>query len=371
MWVLVTGALGYIGSHVTLELCLSGINVIALDCRHAPHVMHGLREIIAIEEEKRLESAGKLLFMCKDLLSNEPLRIPRACDAIIHLAALKSVSESVSNPLKYHTTNINCLLSVLDCAQAWGNKPLLVFSSSATVYGDPQYLPLDEIHQVNPVNPYGSTKVACELIANDVAGTVVSRTIILRYFNPVGAHPTALLGEEPEATPMNLMPLICRVASGRMACLKIFGRDWDTEDGTAVRDYLHVMDLATAHVAAVTSTDLPISSIFNLGRGCGISVEQMINTMRRISGQEINTEDAPRRDGDVAQCYASAYNAKEKLGWEATRGLNEMCRDAWNFEQKLRKKSKRRKTNNGRNRNVAKRMSNSSSKNLDVGKNYC
>ena len=257
-------------------------------------------------------------------------------DAVIHLAGFKAVGESVTFPLKYYENNMQGTLSLLHAMKEQGVKNL-VFSSSATVYGDPQYLPIDEAHPVAPTNPYGRTKLQIEQILEDLTIADASLKVIsLRYFNPVGAHSSALLGEDPQGIPNNLMPFIARVANGELSEISVFGSDYTTVDGTGVRDYIHVMDLAEGHLAALKY--LPKSQgyeVFNLGTGFGYSVLEMIEEFRVATQKNIPYKVINRRPGDIASCYAAPDKANKILGWRTTRTLAEMCASSWAFQQRL------------------------------------
>nr|VFJ61318.1 MAG: UDP-glucose-4-epimerase GalE [Candidatus Kentron sp. DK] len=253
--------------------------------------------------------------------------------AVLHFAGLKAVGESVERPMDYYANNVQGTISLL---QAMDNHAVrrLIFSSSATVYGDPQYLPIDEAHPTRPTNPYGRTKWHIEEMLGDLAGSDNRwRIACLRYFNPVGAHESGLIGERPSGIPNNLMPYIADVAAGNLPHLNVFGSDYDTIDGTGVRDYIHVMDLAEGHLAALEYLETQTTTIdaFNLGTGNGFSVLEMIRAFEAASGKKIPYRFAPRRPGDIAACYASADKAAVRLGWEARRTVEEMCRGAWRY----------------------------------------
>ena len=258
-------------------------------------------------------------------------------EAVIHLAGLKAVGESVAEPLCYYDSNVAGSLNLLRAMDQCGIKTL-VFSSSATVYGDPQYLPIDEAHPVSATNPYGRTKLMVELILEDLAASDPSwRIAALRYFNPVGAHESGLIGEDPQGTPNNLMPYISRVAAGQLAELGIFGDDYETSDGTGVRDYIHVCDLADGHVAALEAiaSSEPTHSVWNLGTGQGTSVLEMVSAFQQANAVSVPCTIRPRRPGDIASSYASADKAKRELGWIAKHDLIAMCRSSWRFEKGL------------------------------------
>ena len=257
-------------------------------------------------------------------------------EAVIHFAGLKSVAQSVQDPILYYANNVQGTISLLEAMQANGlNK--LVFSSSATVYGDPEYLPYDEHHPLKPMNPYGQTKLQVEEMLHDVSRSDADwRVACLRYFNPVGAHPSGLIGENPSGIPNNLMPYVARVASGHLPELSIFGNDYDTKDGTGERDYIHVMDLAEGHLAALKFLmQHPGLHTFNLGTGRGYSVLEMIKAFEAASGKPVPYTVAPRRAGDIASCYASVEFSAQTLNWRATRSLKDMCESSWKFQQNI------------------------------------
>lgn len=329
-WVLVTGGIGYIGSHVAVEMCLRGFNVIVVDNLHTCTDVNRCTSIRNILQQHKCQS--EIHFTYKDL-EREALWIPRKCDFIIHLAAYKSVPESVADPLRYYSNNINALLKVLECAKQWRNQPVFIFSSSATVYGDVTEMPLTERSPTAPTNPYGHTKLMCEQILSDAVRAerpVISNAVMLRYFNPVGAHPSGLIGESVAASSaLNLMPVLLQALRGERDHVQVFGTDYPTPDGTAVRDYIHVMDLAEAHIAACERADtLDPVEVINLGRGRGVSVAEMIGTLEKVVGQKVPVQMCARREGDAATSFTSCQRAKDRLKWEATRGVEDMCRDA-------------------------------------------
>jgi len=330
MNILLTGGAGYIGSHAAVALIEAGHNVVIYD---------NLRNcsIIVINRLERILKK-KIVFVEGDIRDRELLKLTLknySIDSVMHFAGLKAVGESVTKPLEYYENNVSGTLILLSAMYEVGIKNL-VFSSSATVYGDPQYLPIDEAHPVGPTNPYGRTKLQIERILEDLSRSDSAwRIINLRYFNPVGAHPSGLLGEDPYGVPNNLMPFIAGVASGKLVQLSIFGDDYPTIDGTGVRDYIHVMDLADGHVAALQF--LPQAEgfeIFNLGTGIGYSVLQMIDAYEKVAGKKITYQIVERRTGDIASCYASPKKANQILNWETTRTLDDMCASSWAFQQK-------------------------------------
>lgn len=330
MNILLTGGLGYIGSHVAVVLTQSGHEVTIVDnlsnCRidvldrlklilgDAPHFIKG-----DVRNQDLLEAVMK----------------ERNIDAVMHFAGLKAVGESVQEPLQYYDNNVGGTLSLLQAMKSCNIK-MMVFSSSATVYGTPKYLPLDESHPTQPESPYGKTKLQIEEILRDLAASDGAWHIIaLRYFNPVGAHDSGLIGEEPNGTPNNLMPYISQVAAGLLNRLKIFGNDYDTPDGTGVRDYIHVLDLAEGHVLALNYLiKLPANfSIFNLGTGSGCSVLELVTLYEKISQKKIPFQIVPRRPGDITSCYASVDRARIEIGWNVKRTTQKMCEDSWRWQK--------------------------------------
>lgn len=330
MKILLTGGLGYIGSHVAVALSKAGHQVVILDnlCNCKIDVLDRLEEILGVV----------LPFFKGDVRDQtlvESILLEYKVEAVMHFAGLKAVGESVQEPLLYYQNNVSGAISLLLAMKKCQVKKL-VFSSSATVYGAPQYLPLDEKHQTKPESPYGKSKLQIEEILRDLASADAEwKIIVLRYFNPVGAHESGLIGEEPIGIPNNLMPYISQVASGILGGLKIFGNNYDTPDGTGIRDYIHVMDLAEGHVAALHFlTGAPSNfSIINLGTGSGCSVLDLIDLYEEASNRKISYEISPRRSGDIACCYANVDEAKLKLGWTAKRTLYKMCEDSWRWRQ--------------------------------------
>jgi UDP-glucose 4-epimerase len=328
--ILLTGGAGYIGSHTAVVLSQVGHEVVLLDnfCNSNSSVLERLQKILnkvlpCIEADVRdTDVVEKVLREYK-------------IDAVIHFAGLKSVAESVANPVLYYANNVQGSISLLQAMQKVGVKTL-VFSSSATVYGEPQYLPYDEEHPTKPMNPYGQSKlqveeILCDLAASDPEWGIVS----LRYFNPVGAHESGLIGEDPNGIPNNLMPYIAKVASGELPHLNIFGNDYETRDGTGERDYIHVMDLAGGHLAALMYLkDYPRYWIFNLGTGVSISVLEMVKAFEIASGRQIKKIFSNRRPGDLAVYYASVNLASKLLKWRAVRSLADISRDIWRYQKK-------------------------------------
>ena len=326
--ILVTGGLGYIGSHTCVALQKAG---------HGLAIADNLSNSkIAVLERIRALGGGSVAFHQVDLRDAKGLAAAfegAPVDAVIHFAGHKAVGESVEKPLEYYDNNIGGTFVLLE-AMARYSVRRIVFSSSATVYGDPQKLPLTEEHPLGAVNPYGRTKQFIEAILSDVAaGTPGFRHATLRYFNPIGAHPSGRIGEDPRGIPNNLFPYVTQVAVGRLKQLRVFGGDYRTPDGTGVRDYIHVMDLAAGHVAALdylVGKDRSITA--NLGTGRGSSVLEVIGAFERVTGLRIPHEIAARRPGDVASCYADASLALRELGWRTHLGIEDMCRDAWAWQ---------------------------------------
>lgn len=327
--VLVTGGAGYIGSHTCVALLSAGYDIVVVDSLVNAHPQ-------VMERVERISGRSVTAFYPIDVRSTSALsevfdRHP--VDAVLHFAALKSVGESVAEPLKYYDNNVGGTISVLRAMSAAGVRNL-VFSSSATVYGDPVAVPVREDFATAPTNPYGWTKWMMEHVLGEVAQSEPGWSIaVLRYFNPVGAHPSGLIGEDPEGVPNNLMPYISQVAVGRLPELKVFGDDYPTTDGTGVRDYIHVEDLASGHVRALQRLDgLPGLNCINLGTGRGYSVLEVLRAFEAASGKTIPFSVMPRREGDVAECWADPSLAERLLDWRAERGLMAMCADAWRWQ---------------------------------------
>lgn len=332
MKILLTGGAGYIGSHVAAALIAEKHDVVCFD--------NLSNSDVSVMDHLEAITGTAVPLVEGDIRDGDALRRTmreHGIEAVIHFAGLKAVGESVAEPIKYYDNNVRGTLSLLEAMRDCGTKTL-VFSSSATVYGQPQYLPLDENHPTSATNPYGRTKLMIEEMLADVAAADPEwRIAILRYFNPVGAHDSGLIGENPNGIPNNLMPFISRVAAGRLAELSVFGNDYDTPDGTGVRDYIHVVDLAGGHVSAldtIAKADQPLST-WNLGTGTGYSVLDMVEAFERVNGVPIPYRIAPRRDGDVASCFASPERAARELGWTAERDLDAMCSSSWRFERLL------------------------------------
>lgn len=328
MKALLTGGAGYIGSHTALALLEQGWEVVAADncCNSSP---------IAIERVEEL-TGKSIRFYPIDVADKAALSAlfrQEEIDAVIHFAGLKAVGESVQRPLRYYQVNLGSTLNLLECMIEAGVKHI-VFSSSATVYGA-QEPPLRETEErLGCSNPYGWTKLMIERIITDTAAAHGLSAVLLRYFNPVGAHPSGRIGEDPQGIPNNLMPYISQVASGRREKLTIFGNDYPTPDGTGVRDYIHICDLAEGHCRALDyCLTHPGTEIFNLGRGSGISVLELVQAWNRANHMELPYVIGPRRAGDIAVCYADPSKAQELLGWKATRSVEDMCADAWNWQR--------------------------------------
>lgn len=327
--ILVTGGAGYIGSHTIVELLAAGHEVACLD-----NLSNG-----SLEALRRVERiAGRTVPFVegdiRDAALVERVLRERQVQAVVHFAALKSVGESVAQPLRYYDNNVNGTLVLLAAMQR-ANVGRIVFSSSATVYGTPQYLPLTESHPLGPVNPYGQTKAMIERILEDLcAADADFGAVSLRYFNPIGAHSSGLIGEAPQGIPNNVFPFITQVAIGKRAELAVFGDDWDTVDGTGVRDYIHVVDLARGHVQAINYVLAhPGYAAPNLGTGRGTSVLELVAAFERASGRSIAYRIAPRRAGDVASSWADPSLAARLLGWRAELDLDTMCADGWRWQQ--------------------------------------
>lgn len=329
MSILVTGGAGYIGSHTVVELLNSGYEVVVVD-----NLSNSDKEAVARVEEI---TGKKVKFYEADILDKQALDEifdNESIDSCIHFAGLKAVGESVEKPWMYYNNNITGTLVLLD-VMSIHNVKNIVFSSSATVYGIPAEMPITEnCPKGNITNPYGQTKSMLEQILTDIQKADNEwNVILLRYFNPIGAHKSGRIGENPNGIPNNLMPYITQVAVGRLKCLGVFGNDYDTPDGTGVRDYIHVVDLACGHVKAIEKMNSnPGTCIYNLGTGRGYSVLEMIKNFEEASGQKIPYEIKPRRTGDIAQCYADASKAREEIGWEAKYGIREMCEDSWKWQ---------------------------------------
>lgn len=326
--VLVTGGAGYIGSHTCVELLNAGHKVCVIDnlCNGHEVALERVRGITNCELQFVNADIRDSIALDEIFKTFEP-------DAVIHFAGLKAVGESVSDPVKYYDVNVGGSISLLTAMSKAGCNNI-VFSSSATVYGEPQYLPYDEEHPTNPVNPYGRTKLIIENIINDWTKVAIKRRgIILRYFNPVGAHESGQIGEEPIGVPNNLMPYIAQVADGRREHLNIFGNDYETIDGTGARDYIHVVDLALAHTSALKKNKLNRFEILNIGGGKGTTVFELLKILEEISGKLIKFKYLPRRDGDLAAFWADSSKAFEMMNWQPERDINMICEDTWRWHK--------------------------------------
>ncbi|KAJ4774792.1 UDP-glucose 4-epimerase [Rhynchospora pubera] len=333
---LVTGGAGFIGTHTVLQLLKEGFHVSIIDNldNSVPEAIDRLRHLAGPELSTRLQ------FFLGDLRNKEDLEkvfSVQRYDAVIHFAGLKAVGESVGNPLLYYNNNIIGTINLYETMAKYGCKKM-VFSSSATVYGQPEKIPCVEDFDLKAMNPYGRTKLYLEEIARDIQKADPEWSIILlRYFNPVGAHESGEIGEDPKGIPNNLMPYIQQVAVGRLPQLNVYGHDYPTRDGSAIRDYIHVMDLADGHLAALKklfdSEDIGCVA-YNLGTGRGTSVLEMVSAFEKASGKKIPIELCPRRPGDATEVYASIDKARKELDWSAKYGIEEMCRDQWNWASK-------------------------------------
>ena len=330
MNVLVCGGAGYIGSHICVELLDAGYEVTVIDdfSNSKPEVLEHIKEITG-KEVKFYE------FNILNEEKTEAVFKENKIDAVIHCAAFKAVGESVEKPIEYYTNNLTTTLIVSKMMKKY-NVNQIVFSSSATVYGDPEKVPITEDCKLGETtNPYGTSKAMMERILTDVQHAYPQMSVtLLRYFNPIGAHESGLIGEDPKGIPNNLMPYIMKVATGELECLGVFGDDYNTHDGTGVRDYIHVVDLAKGHVKAIEHYAKPGVHICNLGTGTGYSVLDLVKTFERVNNVKINYVIKDRRPGDIATCYANPERANKELGWVATKGIEDMCRDTWNYDLK-------------------------------------
>ena len=330
MNVLVCGGTGYIGSHMCVELLNAGYEVTVIDdfSNSRPEVLGYIKQI-----------TGKVVkfyeFNILDEEKTEAVFKENKLDAVIHCAAFKAVGESVEKPIEYYTNNLTTTLIVSKMMKKY-HVNQIVFSSSATVYGDPETVPITEDCKLGETtNPYGTSKAMMERILTDVQHACPEMSVtLLRYFNPIGAHESGLIGEDPKGIPNNLMPYIMKVATGELECLGVFGDDYDTHDGTGVRDYIHVVDLAKGHVKAIEHYANPGVHICNLGTGTGYSVLDLVKAFERVNNVKVKYVIKDRRPGDIATCYANPARAKEELDWVATKGIDEMCRDTWNYALK-------------------------------------
>ena len=325
--ILVTGGCGYIGSHTVLELLNKGYDVVVVD-NFSNSSFESIRRVQKITGREVTFYEADI----RDVEAMEKVFQSHTFDAVIHFAAFKAVGESCKLPLKYYENNISGTVSLLKIMEKYNVKKI-IFSSSATVYGDPQYLPLDENSPLSTTNPYGSTKLMMEMIMQDLYKADKEWNIILlRYFNPVGAHESGCIGEDPKGIPNNLMPFVAQVATGKLACINVFGNDYDTPDGTGVRDYIHVVDLANGHIAAIERCNEAGVHIYNLGTGIGYSVMDMIKAFEKACGKALPYKICDRRPGDIAACYAAPDKAKKELGWEAKYGIEELCATQWKWQ---------------------------------------
>lgn len=328
MKILVTGGAGYIGSHTCVQLLEAGYEIVVLD-----NLSNSSEE--SLSRVKKITGCD-FKFYKADLLDYEATDAVFAendIDAVIHFAGLKAVGESVSIPLRYYHNNITGTLNLLDIMSKH-NVKRIVFSSSATVYGDPHTVPIKEDFPLSCTNPYGRTKLMIEEILRDLYVSDKEWNIaILRYFNPVGAHESGLIGEDPNGIPNNLVPYISQVAVGKLACLSVFGDDYDTPDGTGVRDYIHVIDLANGHLKALEKISSDVGVVtYNLGTGTGYSVLDMVRAFSKACGKDVNYKIAPRRPGDIGACFADPEKAERELGFRAEKNLDDMCRDTWRWQ---------------------------------------
>ncbi len=335
--ILITGGAGYIGSHTCIELLNTGQSLLIVDnlCNAQVESLHRIAQIanVPLGSERLHFVQGDVCdgALLHQLFAQHPVK------AVVHFAGLKAVGESVSQPLKYFTNNVQGTLILLQAMARYGCRKL-VFSSSATVYGNPATVPISEDSPLSVTNPYGQSKLMVEHMLRDLAESDPSwSSAILRYFNPVGAHPSGRIGEDPNGIPNNLLPYIAQVAVGKLPELAVYGNDYPTPDGTGVRDYIHVVDLAQGHLCALRALDAPQTRtgthVWNLGTGQGYSVLQMVRAFEAASSRPVPYHIAPRRPGDIAICYADPTKAERELGWKAQRGLDEMMRDAWRWVQ--------------------------------------
>lgn len=331
MKVLVTGGAGYIGSHTVIELLNKNYEVVVVD-----NLSNSSEESLRRVEKITGKSVPFIKLDLVDTAALEQVFFDHNFDAVIHFAGLKAVGESVEKPLLYYQNNIDSTLSLCQAMEKHGVRQL-IFSSSSTVYGDPEELPLKETSRtgVGITNPYGWTKFMIEQILRDLAATRDWQISLLRYFNPIGAHESGLIGEDPNGIPNNLLPYVSQVAVGKLNKIRIFGNDYDTPDGTGIRDYIHVVDLASGHVAALEHAPTPGNAeAYNLGTGTGTSVMELIHAFENACGHELSCEVVSRRTGDIAINYADASKAAEELDWYATKTIEDACRDSWKWQSK-------------------------------------
>jgi UDP-glucose 4-epimerase len=326
--ILLTGGTGYIASHTAVTLTEAGQDVVLFD-----NLSNSRRDVV--ERIERI-TGKSIAFVEGDVRDTGLLRRTledHNCDSVIHFAGLKAVGESVANPMLYYANNVQGTISLIQAMGTVGIKTL-VFSSSATVYGEPLYLPYDEAHPKSAINPYGRTKLHIEEMLLDVSASDPAwRAVCLRYFNPVGAHPSGLIGEDPQGIPNNLMPYVAKVAAGDLSSINVFGTDYPTPDGTGVRDYIHVTDLAEGHLAGLHFLEKKTGwHAFNLGTGHGCSVLDVINAFERACGKDLPRTLTSRREGDLASYYANPAKAERELGWKASRSLDDICASAWKWQ---------------------------------------
>lgn len=328
MNILVTGGAGYIGSHTLIELLADGHSVVVVD-----NLSNSSQESLRRVEQITGSTIPFYNLDVRDAEALEQVFINHTFDAAIHFAGLKSVGQSVSNPLEYYSNNLDSTFVLLEAMKKYGVKKL-IFSSSATVYGTPEELPLKETSRVGVgiTNPYGQTKFMIEQILRDLSvSDALLEITLLRYFNPVGAHKSGLIGEDPNDIPNNLLPYVSQVAVGKLEKVSVFGDDYDTVDGTGVRDYIHVVDLAKGHVAALKHSKTGVET-YNLCTGKGVSVLELIAAFSQAAGKDIPYQIAPRRAGDIASCYATAEKANQQIGWAAEKSIEEACEDSWRWQ---------------------------------------
>lgn len=332
MAILVTGGTGYIGSHTCIELLKAGEDIVVMDnfYNSKPKAVQLIKEISG--KDFRFYEAD----MC-NLAEMEKIFAENEIEAVIHFAGYKAVAESVREPLMYYRNNLGGTFNLLETMKKYGCKKL-IFSSSATVYGIPETVPVDESFPLSAINPYGNTKLIIEDMCRDICHADSDWSVaLLRYFNPIGAHESGKIGEDPNGIPNNLMPIIINVATGKQEKLTVFGNDYPTPDGTCIRDYIHVVDLALGHIAALKSVREKKGAIpYNLGTGKGYSVLEILNAFMKVNGVDIPYVIGGRRPGDAAECYSVPDKAAKELGWKAERSLEQMCRDSWNFVVKSR-----------------------------------
>lgn len=329
MKILVTGGAGYIGSHTTLLLLEQGYEPVVLD-----NLSNSSEEALRRVEKITGKTVKFYNADIRDRKALDEIFAKERPEAVIHFAGLKAVGESCEKPLMYFENNISGSITLFEAMQAAGCRNI-IFSSSATVYGKPESVPIKETFKTQVTNPYGRTKLVLEQLLADLYESDNSwNVMLLRYFNPIGAHESGLIGEDPKGIPNNLVPYIAKVAVGKLEHINVFGDDYDTPDGTGVRDYIHVMDLADGHVKALEHIEGAGLSIYNLGTGTGYSVLEVIKAFSKACGKDLPYVIGPRRPGDIDMCYADPSLAREKLGWEAKRGIEEMCADSWNWQSR-------------------------------------